>query len=233
MHILENGGTIEQAKAAMAQAAAGKFEPFTCPTPGCDGNGHVDGTFSTHRTVASCPAAQGQQPPPGKKPRYADADTVLGGLGPATAKSFNDLATGYNPGVKMAGPGPLLVGPPSHPPPTPAPAQSTLLPGLGHPGVGSQEHAPAGPERIGGATPVTAVTSDSSSSAGTGTGSADSGTEDILALDEEITELKRENARVEMQMLRLKSNINAMESQLNNNVGHEPKLLEIGTRGIT
>lgn len=56
------------------------------------------------------------------------------------------------------------------------------------------------------------------------------GNEDILTLDEEICELKRENARVELQMLRLKSNINAMESQLNNN---EPKLLEIGTRGIT
>lgn len=59
---------------------------------------------------------------------------------------------------------------------------------------------------------------------------ATGGPEDMLALDEEITELKRENARVELQMLRLKSNINAMESQLNNN---EPKLLEIGTRGIT
>lgn len=63
-------------------------------------------------------------------------------------------------------------------------------------------------------------------------GSGQPPAEDILTLDEEITELKRENARVELQMLRLKSNINAMESQLSNN--NEPaKLLEIGTRGIT
>uniref|UniRef100_A0A182XYA4 Myelin transcription factor 1 domain-containing protein n=1 Tax=Anopheles stephensi TaxID=30069 RepID=A0A182XYA4_ANOST len=167
MHILENGGTIEQAKAAMAQAAAGKFEPFTCPTPGCDGNGHVDGTFSTHRTVASCPTAQGGpgQAPSSKKPRYGDTDTVLGGLGPVSSKSFN-ADSGAGAGVPSDG--------------------GTNVP-----------------------------------------------TEDILALDEEITELKRENARVELQMLRLKSNINAMESQLNHNNNHEPKLLEIGTRGIT
>lgn len=88
MHILESGGTIEQAKAAMAQAAAGKFEPFQCQTPGCDGNGHIDGTFSTHRTTASCPTAQaaaGQQA--NKKPRYSDE--VLMNSTSAAAKSFN------------------------------------------------------------------------------------------------------------------------------------------------
>lgn len=43
----------------------------------------------------------------------------------------------------------------------------------------------------------------------TGTG------EDLMSLEAEITELQRENARVESQMLRLKSDINAMESHLN------------------
>ncbi|XP_049278120.1 trithorax group protein osa-like [Anopheles funestus] len=282
MHILENGGTIEQAKAAMAQAAAGKFEPFTCPTPGCDGNGHVDGTFSTHRTVASCPTAQGPgQAPSSKKPRYGDADNgVLGGLGPVAPKSFNDLATGYSQSVKgslMSGPGPLLVGPPPPPPPAQVPpslgvltsggvppaATSGLLAGLGHPvagvhvhgvpgvlGVGGSatvpnhcgtgtatDHHPAPTDRAGNGAiapnPTTNTTGPTDPAGGVpppdGTGVA---SDDILALDEEITELKRENARVELQMLRLKSNINAMESQLNNN-NHEPKLLEIGTRGIT
>lgn len=39
--------------------------------------------------------------------------------------------------------------------------------------------------------------------------------EDLLTLEAEITELQRENARVESQMLRLKSDITAMESHLN------------------
>lgn len=38
--------------------------------------------------------------------------------------------------------------------------------------------------------------------------------EDLYTLEAEITELQRENARVESQMLRLRSDITAMESQL-------------------
>lgn len=38
--------------------------------------------------------------------------------------------------------------------------------------------------------------------------------EDLMTLEQEITELQRENARVESQMLRLKSDINAMETHL-------------------
>ena len=40
--------------------------------------------------------------------------------------------------------------------------------------------------------------------------------EDLMTLEAEITELQRENARVESQMLRLKSDITAMESHLGN-----------------
>lgn len=39
--------------------------------------------------------------------------------------------------------------------------------------------------------------------------------EDLMTLEAEISELQRENARVESQMIRLKSDINAMENQLN------------------
>lgn len=38
--------------------------------------------------------------------------------------------------------------------------------------------------------------------------------DDLLTLDAEITELHRENARVESQMMRLKSDINAMETHI-------------------
>lgn len=41
-----------------------------------------------------------------------------------------------------------------------------------------------------------------------------SGGEDLMTLEAEISELQRENARVESQMLKLKSDINAMESHL-------------------
>lgn len=39
--------------------------------------------------------------------------------------------------------------------------------------------------------------------------------EDLMSLDAEISELQRENARVESQMLKLKTDISAMESHLN------------------
>lgn len=38
--------------------------------------------------------------------------------------------------------------------------------------------------------------------------------EDLITLEAEISELQRENARVESQMLKLKSDINAMETHL-------------------
>jgi hypothetical protein len=47
--------------------------------------------------------------------------------------------------------------------------------------------------------------------------------EDLMTLEAEITELQRENARVESQMLRLKTDINAMENQL----GHGERVRKI------
>lgn len=44
--------------------------------------------------------------------------------------------------------------------------------------------------------------------------SAVSNNEDLATLEAEISELQRENARVEGQMLRLKSDINAIETHL-------------------
>lgn len=63
---------------------------------------------------------------------------------------------------------------------------------------------------------IRVASSGSSGSRSNSSHSSSSG-EELVSLEAEITELQRENARVENQMLRLKSDINAMESHLNHN----------------
>ncbi|KAI5695283.1 hypothetical protein M8J75_013986 [Diaphorina citri] len=178
-------------------------EPLRCPIPGCDGSGHATGKFLSHRSASGCPIANRN------KIRVLESGGTVeqhkAAIAAVTAAAAAAKLDGVNcptPGCDGAGHinGSFLT----HRSVSGCPNQKSKSPG-----------GPLNPPPL--TSTPTHLSSDLHQSALTNQNaylnSAPQATHPYT-LDAEISELQRENARVESQMMKLKTNIHAMEAHL-------------------